>query len=285
MNAVLDKDTGVTGIEKGASNWLAKIDLAFQHRDNNTVLSHRLHQGPLAVQKPFYPEGNTCHIYLLHPPGGVVGGDQLKINIDVANKAHSLVTTPGSGKLYRSAGPEAQIEQHFRVASGGVLEWLPQDTILFNGCKVNMLTRVDLEQQASFIGWEILCLGRPTSGELFTSGYSRQRFELWREGQPLVLERNRFTGGESLLKTSWGLQNFPVAATMLATPATKEMLEAVREEVKDTGLSITLLDDVLVCRYLGLQGEYARNVFKQAWTIIRPLLLNKPACPPRIWAT
>jgi urease accessory protein len=285
MSAILEQTSSEKQMEPAASNWLAKLDLGFQHRDEHTALTHRLHQGPLVVQKPFYPEGNICHVYLIHPPGGVVGGDQLMININVAEKAHTLITTPGSGKLYRSAGPVARIEQRLRVTDDGVLEWLPQDTILFDGCKVDMLTRVDLDQQSSFIGWEILCLGRPTSGELFTMGSSRQRIEIWRDGQPVVLERNRITGGDPLLASSWGLQDYPVTATMLTTPATKLMLETVREQVKDDGFSVTLLDDVLVCRYLGLQSERARNIFKQAWAIIRPLLVNKPACPPRIWAT
>ncbi|WP_455197920.1 urease accessory protein UreD [Kaarinaea lacus] len=283
MNAVLEQDE--TREEDSASHWVARLELGFQSRGDRTVLAHRHHQGPLVVQKPFYPEGDSCHTYLLHPPGGVVGGDQLSIDIAVAQKAHALITTPGSGKLYRSAGPVARIEQQLRVEDQGVLEWLPQDTILFAGCNVDMLTRVDLDQHARFIGWEILCLGRPTSGESFDRGHCRQRVELWRDGLPVVLERNRFKGGDPLLTASWGLQDYPVTATMVATPANKEILEAVRDTVKDNGFSATLLDDVLVCRYLGLQGEHARKAFTQAWTVIRPLLLNKPACPPRIWAT
>jgi urease accessory protein len=285
MKVMPDQGMNNIGMDAVSSNWCARLDLGLQQRGEVTVLAHRRHQGPLVVQKPFYPEGNVCHIYLLHPPGGVVGGDQLQINVDVQDKAHSLITTPGSGKLYRSAGPVAQIKQHLRVASDGVLEWLPQDTIIFSGCKVDMLTKVELNLHASFVGWEILCLGRPSSGEIFATGNCRQRFELWRDGEPIVIERNRFMGGDSLLTASWGLQNYPVTATMLATPANQDMLKAVREEITDTGFSATLLDDVLVCRYLGQQGAYARNIFKQVWSIIRPALVNKPACPPRIWST
>jgi urease accessory protein len=237
------------------------------------------------VQKPFYPEGGVCHVYVIHPPGGVVGGDQLNLNVNVAEKSHALMTTPGSAKLYRSAGAVAKIEQHLQIQEGGVLEWLPQDTILFSGCKVDLLTRVDIDLHASFVGWEILCLGRPTSGEKFTQGHCRQRFELWRNGQPLVIERSRLAGGESLLESSWGLQGNTVTATMLVTPANKEMLVSVRESIEDIGFSVTLLDDVLVCRFLGLQGEHARKVFSQVWAIVRPLLVERSACPPRIWAT
>jgi urease accessory protein len=271
------------------SRWLAQLELGFEKRGERTTLTHRCHQGPLVVQKPFYPEGDTCHTYLVHPPGGVVGGDQLKINVNIAPDAHVLITTPGSGKLYRSAGPVAELEQQLQVASNGILEWLPQDTILFSGCEVDMLTRVNLKPGATFIatfiGWEIICLGRPSSGEAFDRGSCRQRFELWREEQPLVLDRSRLSGGDQILEAAWGLQGQPVTATMMATPATKEMLTIVRDAITDCGFSATLLDDVLVCRYLGSQGAQAREIFAQAWAAIRPLLINRPACPPRVWAT
>lgn len=288
MNAVTEKSTSIDpeDIVSGASSqWLAQLALGFEQRGNRTVLAHRHHQGPLVVQKPFYPEGETCHVYIVHPPGGVVGGDRLTVSVDVAARAHALITTPGSGKLYRSAGPVAQLKQHITVEAGGYLEWLPQDTILFSGCEVDMQTRIDLQPGAAFIGWEILCLGRPHSGETFVAGKCRQRFELWRDGQPLVLERSHLVGSAPLLDATWGLQGNPVTATLLATPAKADLLTAARDAVSDRGFSATLLDDVLVCRYLGKQGMQARNVFSQVWAAIRPGIMNKPSCPPRVWAT
>jgi urease accessory protein len=239
----------------------------------------------LVVQRPFYPEGDPCHVYLVHPPGGVVGGDQLHIAATVGEQAHALITTPASGKFYRSHGPCARLEQQLQVDEGGVLEWLPQDTILFAGCEVDMLTRIELAPQATFIGWEILCLGRPSSGEQFEHGRCRQRFELWRGDQPLAIERSQFDGGSPMLTASWGLQGHSVSATLLATPANKTMLTAVRDAIADEYFSATLLDDVLVCRYLGSQGIQARAIFQQAWTVLRPLMLQRPACAPRIWLT
>lgn len=270
-------------------SWLGQLELGFEQRGPRTALMHRRHQGPLRVQKPFYPEGETCHVYLIHPPAGVVGGDRLEINVDVAEQAQALITTPGSGKFYRSAGPTAHLTQHLTVAQNASLEWLPQDTILFAGCEVDMLTRVQLQPGASFVGWEILCLGRPSSDELFDHGRCRQRFELWREDKPLVIDRSLLNGGDDLLNAQWGLQGQPVTATMLATPATVEMRDAARDAVDGSTLlenfSATLIDDVLVCRYLGQQGAHARQAFTQAWAAIRPLMMNRPACEPRVWAT
>lgn len=300
MNAVIlpassspAKDTPDSNeIHKG---WQAQLELGFEQRGTRTALTHRRHQGPLVVQKPFYPEGDLCHVYLIHPPAGVVGGDRLEVTVNVAEQAKALITTPGSGKFYRSAGPTAKLTQHLSVANNASLEWLPQDTILFAGCEVEMFTRVQLQPGASFVGWEILCLGRPSSGELFDHGRCRQRFELWRESegrdsssgesQPLVIDRSLLAGGDELLHAQWGLQGQPVTATMLATPATAEMRDAARDTIDHSGFSATLLDDVLVCRFLGKQGAQARQVFTQAWTAIRPLMINRPACEPRVWAT
>lgn len=274
-----------------SESWLAQLELGFEHRDTRTALTHRRHQGPLMVQKPFYPEGETCHVYLIHPPAGVVGGDRLEVNVDVAPQAQALITTPGSGKFYRSAGPTAKLTQTLRVAQNASLEWLPQDTILFAGCEVDMLTHVQLKPGASFVGWEILCLGRPSSGEVFDHGRCRQRFELWRhssltgENQPLLIDRSLLRGGDDLLTAQWGLQAQPVIATMLATPATEAMRNAARDAVFDPGFSATLIDDVLVCRFLGNQGAHARQAFTQAWAAIRPLMLDRPVCEPRVWAT
>lgn len=274
----LEKDKG----------WLAQLSLGFEKRAERTALTHRQHQGPLVVQRPFYPEGDVCHTYLVHPPGGVVGGDRLEITTRVNAQAHALITTPASGKFYRSGGSVARLEQQLEVGSGAVLEWLPQDTILFAGCEVDMLTHVNLAPGAAFIGWEMLCLGRPSSGEAFDHGSCRQRFELWRDGMPLLLERSKFSGGDPLLNADWGLQGHTVTATLLATPASKELLNAVRDAVPDVQnalFSASLMDDILVCRYLGHQGAQARNIFSQAWAAIRPLMLDRPACPPRVWAT
>jgi len=284
MNAVLKPRMLQTSIAT-PSSWLGRLSLQFAQRNDRTALTYRRHEGPLIVQRPFYPEGEVCHIYLVHPPGGVVGGDRLQLDVRLEEQSHTLITTPASGKFYRSAGATARLEQQLNVSQNAVLEWLPQDTILFAGCEVDMSTRVNLQAGARFIGWEILCLGRPSSGEQFTHGHCRQRLELWRGNQPLVLDRSRFRGEDSMRTACWGLQGKTVTATLLATTCDKQILAAVREQLDHEYFSATLLDDVLVCRYLGTQGEQARQVFARAWAVIRPKLLGREACPPRVWAT
>ena len=135
--------------------WHAELDLAFARSGGRTVLTRRDHRGPLLVQRAFYPEDNgTCHVYIVHPPGGVVGGDRLTITTDVGADAAALVTTPAAGKYYRTEGPDARQEQRLTVGPGAMLEWFPQETIIFDGAQVHTRTRVALADTASFVGWE-----------------------------------------------------------------------------------------------------------------------------------
>ena len=274
--------------EAGPACWEARLALRFEQRAGRTVLAHRNHEGPLAVQKPFYPEGDVCHVYLLHPPGGVVGGDRLAIEIEVASDAHAVITTPAAGKFYRSAGPASIQEQLLSVAPGAALEWLPQETILYAQCRAFFSTRITLASGARFIGWEVLCLGRPAAGERFDAGACRQRLELWCEDRPLLIERSTIAGGSELLRAPWGFGGRTVSGIFLATPADPTMLATVREAMAVEGedlFSATLLDSVLLCRYLGDSSESARRCFTDAWCAVRPGLLGRAAQPPRIWRT
>jgi len=270
------------------NGWLANLSLKFSGREDKTIISYRKHYGPLVIQKPFYPESEVCHVYLLHPPGGVVGGDQLTLDIDVNKSGHALVTTPAAGKFYRSDGRVAQLKQSLCVEAGSTLEWLPQETILFSGCEVNMKTIVQLQGDAQFVGWEILCMGRPASGELFDKGRARQHFEIWRDKKPLMLDRSQLSGNDAVLTAKWGMQNYTVTGTMMAINVDKEMLQKVRENLpilSDGLISATLINDVLVCRALAHQAEYIRFAFIDIWKQLRLDLLGREACEPRIWST
>lgn len=250
------------------------------------------HLGPLRVQKPFYPEEGCCHVYLLHPPGGIVGGDQLSIDINVEAQANVLITTPGAGKYYRSTGAQAKQQQRFRVGKQALLEWLPQEQIIFDGAYASVSTRVDLAEEAHFIGWDISCLGRPASKDYFVQGRYQTRFELWRDKQVLYIERARFEGGSDLFNASWGLRGYTVVGTMvcISAGATEgdELIMQLREALYSRYVllfSVSQLDDVLVCRYLGDSAAEAKSIFTQAWQIIRPAFVGRKVCRPRIWNT
>ena len=287
--------------DAAASRWRGELALGFASRGGGTALVERRHLGPLQVQRAFHPEGPAvCHVYLLHPPGGLVAGDELDVHVGVASGAHALLTTPASTKVYRSGhGRVARQRQHLRVASGGTLEWLPQDTIVFEGAEVELATRVELTGDAAFLGWEMVCLGRPAAGDRFARGSCRQRFEVYRDGRPLVIERLRVDGGGPLQGAAWGLGGDAVNATVVCSPAGPDQLERARAALAETAetaetpgsgataalLAATLVDGALVVRARGPDPATVRARLEHLWAALRPLALGRPPCPPRIWLT
>ena len=271
------------------SNWEAELRLQFGCWGGRTVLHSRRGRGPLVVQKPLYPEGDgVCHVYLIHPPGGVVGGDSLQLEMVLEERANVLLTTPGATKFYRSVGDTATQRQSLHVGADATLEWLPQDTILFSGSKVETATTVRLEKRARFIGWDMTCLGRPASGDHYASGDFNQKYRIWRDAEPLLIERNRYSPGQRLLRAQWGLAGNMVAATLYALPATADMLGLVRDNLPPRGgirFAGTRLNDVLVFRCAGHSAEQCRELLVQAWMLLRQPILQRAACAPRIWGT
>ncbi len=273
---------------KQNSNWQAQLSLLYQQHGSRTVLAQRQHHGPLLVQRPFYPEQGVCHTYIIHPPGGVVGGDQLQIDVQVQENAHTLLTTPASGKFYNSHARASQLQQNLQVANNAILEWLPQDNIFFEGSHATLKTTIELADHARFIGWEISCLGRPCSDALFDSGHCQQMLTLSRNGMPLLIDNTRLQAGHEVLTEKWGLSGYTVTGTLMATPVDRSLVEELRAEFQhgeDCIFSVTLINDVLLCRFLGRHGEQARLLFEQAWKIIRPHVIGLQACSPRIWKT
>jgi urease accessory protein len=268
------------------SGWQAGLELGFRATSRRTVLAERRRYGPLAVQRPFYPEGGVCHVYLLHPPGGMVGGDSLDIGVTLGEGAHALLTTPGAAKFYRSNGGLARQSQHFAVADGASLEWLPQENIFFPGTRARLETKIELVGDARLAWWEVHCLGRPVIDEAFDSGWLDSALCIERDGQPLVAERLRLDPQtRRRLSSTAGL---PVVGSLLFSHATAAELDACRLLIAHSAsdeAAATLLDDILVVRYLGDSTETARRLFTAVWQRLRPALLGHRPAPPRIWAT
>lgn len=272
----------LAGPAKEAEGWRARLHLGFAHRGGRTVLAEKRHEGPMLVQRPFYPEGGVCHVYVLHPPGGVVGGDHLFVSAELEVDAHVLITMPGATKFYRSQGARALVRQWLKVAAGATLEWLPQDNIFFPGAKVRLDTCFELDEGARLIAWEVQCLGRPAMGEAFSSGQLRACFSLMRAGRPLLHENLQVADG-NLFK----LAGHPLAATLVATPADERVLHEVRDCLKGSELlaGATLMDEVLVLRLLADDNWALSVLMQQVWQRIRPLVLRRSPSMPRIWLT
>ncbi len=260
-----------------AASWKAELCLGFERLDGRTVLARKRHDGPLVVQKALYPEGGeVCHAIIVHPPAGLVGGDELALEVESKEGACAQLTTPGAGKWYRSTGAFATQRLSFDVA--GALEWLPQETIVFDGARADLSTEVRLAGDGRYLGWEILCLGRSGSGERFSRGTIRLRTRISRNGKPIWLERGQIDGGGKLMLSEAGLAGRTVSATFVAAAPGLKMIRA-------EGLAVTALPGLLVARYLGDSSEEAKQLFVQLWETLRPLALGREAVPPRIWAT
>ncbi len=269
--------------------WRAELDLEFSLRGARTRLTARRHCGPLLVQRPFHPEAvDVCHAYLIHPPAGVVGGDELHLSVKVGAAAQVLLTTPSATRFYRSSGRVSQLTQTFSVADDASLDWLPQENLLFDAARARIATRVELAPRARFMGWEMLCLGRPACGEGFDLGMVDQRIALYRDGVPLLLERLRPAAGRALSAGGAALRGHAACATLIATGADPTHLEAAREclaSMNEGLASATLLDDVLVCRLLAAHIAPLRVICERLRTQLRPSLLARDAHAPRIWST
>lgn len=282
-----DTSSGPGSTKNAASGWKARLTLDFIKCADRTEL-RRSHVGPLVVQRPLYPEGEVCHAYLLHPPGGVVGGDELRLEASVLESASGLITTPGACKFYRSNGMPGVQSQQLVVSPGASLEWFPQENIYFDGCHARQSTTVMLALHSRFIGWEINCFGRSTTDTAFHSGDVKTHVQVLVENKPVLHELLRIRGSGDIDRIS-GLRGSSVSGTLIV--AAGDCFDAgwqqmLREQLKQAdGFAVTCVDGILLVRYLGNDSEQARNGFIAAWELLRPAALQRNASVPRIWAT
>lgn len=273
--------------------WQARLALGFAEDQGTTRLVDREHLGPLLVQRPFYPEGReVCHAVIIHPPGGVVGGDALEITARVGTSASAQITTPGASKWYKANGHVSHQTVSLHVARGGSLEWVPQETIFFDNADVVLEHQVSLEKEAAYVGCEILCFGRTASGESFSGGQIRQRTSIRRDGKLIWLEQISLAGGGPAMKGSLTLSGRTVCATLILTGGTVPgaLIDLAREGVDRIAngagqVGISQLKSVVVARYLGDSSETARHVMLHVWGVFRPAMLGRPAIVPRMWNT
>ena len=271
-----------------APSWPASLVIEFSVRPEKTVPSKIKHYGPLRVQRPFYPEKDgCCHLYLLHPPGGVVGGDVLKIDVLGNKKSNSLVTTPGATKIYRS-NSQSKIYQSIKLKNESVLEWMPQETIVFNEAQTKIETQVHITKDSQLFFWDILCLGLPVNNERFSVGDCQQSLKIFRDEIPILIENNVFEGGAELLSSFWGMQGFYVNAITVMTSDDLNIVEEIRSLVKsseDCLFAVTRKQGLMICRYMGNSVDEAKRLFQKAWVVWRKNELGKNVVVPRIWGT
>lgn len=269
-------------------SWHAELTLGYGRFGDNTRPTQRRHKGPLRVQKHLYAEGpEVCQHIIVHPPGGIAGGDRLDIDVSVGPDAWAQLTSPGAAKWYRAAGPAFQ-QLNLKVEAGGTLEWLPQETIVFSDAKAELSTSIDLQGDARLLYWDVVALGRPASGERFELGHFQSHLDIRRDGQLLWHERQRIVGNDGLLESPIGLDGKPVFATLIVTgEIDAQLMETCRTLAENSPVrgDVTQLPGLVVARCLAVEALHARAWLIELWKLLRPALLGREAVAPRIWST
>lgn len=274
--------------------WHANLSMQFRG-DNcgRTVLKHVSHEGPLRVQRAFYPRNTrACHVYWLHPPGGLVNGDCVNINVSAGHDSNVLLTTPSAGRVYRSLGEGLKQRQqvHLSVAANATLDWLPQETLVFDGADTELGLRIDCTAASRFVAWDIVCLGRPAANESFVHGRLRQRIEIWRDDRCIYNERWHIDGDDAALSAPWGwrgchTQGCLLAQWVLADDALQQLRALLGIEQHVLGaFALTQRMGLVLVRYLGNAAAEARRGFTLAWQFLHQQQRNDVVVP-RIWAT
>jgi urease accessory protein len=212
-----------------AGRWEARLELGYASRGAETVPVLRRHVGPLRVQRHFVPEPGLCEHVIVHPPGGIVGGDRLGIEVEVGPDAAVRLTTPGATKWYRSAAAEAEQDILLRVRRGGRLAWMPQEQIVFSGARARSALRIEAEAGATILAWEITVLGRQHGDEPFVSGSWRSRLAVELGGRLVLDERGAVAGGPEgagLMGAAVGWMGAEVLATVVVVGSDPRWAEA-----------------------------------------------------------
>lgn len=280
-------------------SWLGHLNLDYRRDGERTTALDR-HSGPLRVLQRLYPEGPAvCHHVLVHPPGGIVGGDVLEVRAQLQAGTHALITTPGATRFYRSAGKEAVQSVVAQLEEGARLEWLPLEALAYRSCMATNRMRFELAPGAEMMGWDVLALGLPAASEAFDdrahpNGYYTQEIEL----PGVWLERGTVRASdERLLNSPLGWAGHRVMGTMwlaCGSAMSRERREALLDAARAIQQAHPLAalcgstsphDAVVILRVLADRVEPAMNLLTQVWAQWRMLAWGLPPCPPRVWRT
>lgn len=275
---------------KTRSRWHGAVKLAYQKQNQQTQPITSYAQAPYKLQRPFYPQGKPiCYTTLLHTAGGIVGGDALSQSIQLHPNSEVVLTTAAASKIYRSNGLTASQKIDIEVADQACLEYLPRETILFRGAQYQQQLTVNLAASATWLGWEIVRLGRSARGERFSQGEARSRTEIWQNGKLVWVDCPWLLGEQSVLESPHGFRGYPLVGTLVwvGKPVSTEGINALRQlwqNSRSTGeAGVTALMSGVLCRYRGNSRAEVIDWFINAWRLFRQWDGKETPVMPRVW--
>lgn len=260
------------------------LDIAFALRDGATMLSRLYQRTPCRALLPRPPAGEPPLAVLITTSGGLAGGDRLSLAARAEEGAAVTITSQAAEKVYRSLGPDARVEARLAVAAGARLEWLPQETILFDGARLERHISAELAADARLLACESLVLGRRARGETFVRGRVRETWRILRDGRLVWVDRFGLEG-DGPHRARFGLGTAGALATALyAGPDAADLLPEARRLAEAEGGGATLVNGLLVARLLGAQPSRLRQGLARLVGGLRRAAFGILSGPPALWA-
>jgi len=255
-----------------------------------TRLRHLYQSDPCRVLFPRPAAGAAFEAAIVTTSGGVVGGDRLRIALDAGECARATVTTQAAEKIYRSTGRDAEIAVTVEAGAGAALEWMPQETILFEGARLRRTTLIDAAPDARLLTGEIVVFGRLARGERFATGLLHESWRV-RTGGKLVWADALHLDGDiaARLDRPFAFGGATAVATAIYFgPDAVSLLDAARRMLPSHDgceAAASCLGPLLVVRFLGRDAAALREGYSGFWSTFRSRALGFPENLPRVWQT
>ncbi len=264
--------------------------LGFACRQESTVLADLYQQAPLRILMPTAADIGVALGALVVTSGGLVGGDNLDISVRCGDGSRAMVCAQAAEKVYRSAGPDCHVRVSLAAGANAWLEWLPQETILFEGARLRRQTTVDAVPSARVLAGEILVFGRRARGERFTRGHLFDRWQVRRAGRLAWADALKVDDPEAAFASPACLAGLAAVATLIYVDATEgaalDVARAIAEPLSTAGLEFaaTVVGGVLIARWLAADAHVLRLAFGRFWAMFRHRIAGLPPVLPRLWS-
>jgi len=264
-----------------------RLKLAFRRDGARTVLKHLHQAAPCRALFPYTETGEPPQAVLVNTSGGIVGGDRLQTEVVLGPDAIASVTTQAAEKVYRSLGADARITNRIELAPGALLEWLPQETILFDGGRLHRTLDIALAGDARLLAAETVFFGRAAHGETLTRGMLHDAWNIRIGGRLVWAETTRLEGDiAAQRRRPFGFGDAAGSGLLVVAGRDAASFLPVARAIAE-GSSVTagasMVNGVLLLRLLGPDAQALRREMAHALLALRPEVMGLPARLPRNW--